>query len=125
MRNELFTKTFNAEASIAPYRITAFGAADIGAVQATGNSDAVLGVANMLGADAAGDRTDIVMEGIAEVELGGTVTRGDWLTSDADGKAVVSAPAAGNNQQVIGRAMVSGVAGDIGSVYISIGQNQG
>ncbi len=45
------------------------------------------------------------------------MTRGDDLTADAQGRAVVAA--AGN--RVIGKAMATGVLGDIGSVLIDRG----
>lgn len=125
MRNQLFTKTFEADGAIAPYRLVKFGAADGTVAAAAAAADKVIGTTDLLGADAAGDRVDVVLAGIAEIEYGGTITRGDWLVSDATGKAIASAPSAGANHQVIGRAMVSGISGDIGSAFLTIGQNQG
>lgn len=125
MRNETLVKTFIAAAPVAPFRLVKLGAADGQATQAAAVTDAIFGVSNLLGADATGDRFDVVMAGIAEIEYGDTVTRGDWLTTDADGKAVAAAPATGANNSVIGRAMTSGVAGDIGSVFIAPGSLQG
>jgi hypothetical protein len=74
---------------------------------------------------AAGERLDIVHSGIAEVEYGGPVTRGQPLTSDANGKAVVAAPAAGANARIIGTAMINGADGTIGSVMVCPGYMQG
>lgn len=125
MRNEMLTKTFSASAAIAPYRAVKLGASDGVATQAAAVSDAIIGVSNILGADAAGDAVDVVLAGIAEIEFGGTVTRGAFVTADADGKAVAAAPAAGTNNSIIGRAAVSGVDGDIGSVIIALGSLQG
>lgn len=48
--------------------------------------------------------------GTSKVILGGTVTRGDNLTSDANGKAITTTTAA---DEVLGRALDSGVTGDI------------
>ncbi|EHN77499.1 hypothetical protein SMCF_2974, partial [Streptomyces coelicoflavus ZG0656] len=53
------------------------------------------------------------------VEYGGPVTRGARLTSDAEGRAVAAAPAAGQTVEIIGRAMVSGVLGDFGKANLS------
>jgi len=86
MRNELFVKSFAPGAAIAAYRIVKSGAANGAVIQATAGTG--IGVANGLGAAATDDTVDVVLAGIAEVEYGGNVTRGDRLTADADGKAV-------------------------------------
>lgn len=125
MPKTMLVENFNAGAVIAPYRFVKPGAADGAVIQTAAVGDAIMGVSDSLGAAAAGDRVDIHTVGVAEVELGGTVTRGGWLTSDADGKAVAAAPAAGVNNSVGGRARVSGVAGDIIDVQLAPGQIQG
>lgn len=117
MRNHGLVKTFFAGAVIAAYRIVKFGADDDHVIAAAAAADKSLGVVDLLGAKAAEVSCDIVLTGIAEVEYGGPVTRGDDLTADAQGRAVVAA--AGN--RVIGKAMATGVAGDIGSVLIDRG----
>jgi hypothetical protein len=76
-------------------------------------------------APASGERTDIVHTGIADVEFGGTVTRGGPVTSDANGRAVAAAPAAGSNVRIIGFAVNSQVSGDIGPVLLEPGLMQG
>jgi len=124
MANPGFIKTFTAGAAVAAYRIVKHGSSDTAVVQAAASTDSLLGVSTSL-AGALGERVDVVLSDSAEVEYGGTVTRGDWLTSDANGKAVTAAPAAGVNASVIGRAMVSGVLGDIGSVLLMGGRIQG
>ena len=123
MRNEGLTKTYLADAAIVKHRIVKHGASDTTAAQATTTTEALLGVSDSLGADAAGDQVDIIMGGIANVEYGGNVSAGDPLTSDADGKAVASAPALTVTDQIIGFAMVDGVDGDIGSVHLVRGTN--
>jgi hypothetical protein len=65
------------------------------------------------------------MVGIAPVEYGGNVTRGDPLTSDGDGKAITATAAGGSNVRLIGIAGSSGVLGDIGSAIISQSLMQG
>lgn len=125
MRNDGLTKNYTADAAIGPYRIAKFGAADGNVAQSAAATDLHIGVTSRVTAEAAGDRVDIVRSGIAEVEYGGGVTRGQKLTADADGKAIAAAPAAGANAQIIGVAEVSGVAGDIGSVFIAPSVMQG
>lgn len=125
MRNELLNKTHTADGAIAAYRIVKHGDADGDVAQAAASTDKLIGIAGRVPAAAAGDRIDIVRAGIAEVEFGGTVTRGDPLTSDSVGRAVAAAPGTGVNAYIIGIAEVSGVVGDIGSAHISPGRIQG
>jgi hypothetical protein len=124
MRNNDFIKGFKAGAVILPRRIVKFGANDVTAIQAAAAADASIGVSD-LGAAAIGDHVSVVMGQVAIVEYGGNVTRGAQLTSDADGKAVTAAPSAGANVRIIGTAMVSGVSGDLGSVFIAPSMLQG
>ena len=74
---------------------------------------------------AAGDTVRVMLSGITRVMLGGTVARGDWITTDAAAKGVKAAPGAGVNAAVIGKAMASGVDGDIISVLLAPGRIQG
>lgn len=117
MRNEGLAKTLIAGAAVAARRIVKFGSGDTAVVQSSAAADLHIGVSD-LGADS-GDYCDVIIDGIALVEYGGNVTRGQLLTADADGKAVAAAPAATASARVIGVAMVSGVSGDIGSVRIA------
>ncbi len=117
MRNELFIKACYAGAAILPFRIVKHGAADAFAIQSTAAADASFGVSDSLGAAAANDPVDIIRGGIAEVVYGGTVTRGDPLTSDSQGRAIKAA----TGNRIVGFAEVSGVVGDRGSVFIAPG----
>jgi hypothetical protein len=117
MANPGLIKSFTSEAAIAAYRIVKFGTSDGAVLQAAAVGDSLIGVTGQVAGDA-GKRVDVILSDTAEVEYGGNVTRGDWLTSDASGRAVSAAPAAGVNNNVIGRAMVSGVLGDIGAVML-------
>lgn len=123
MRNQGLTKTLIAGAAIAAYRVVKFDSTDTTVIQAAAALDLSIGVSD-LGGDAA-EPTDVIIEGIAVVEYGGTVTRGQRLTSDSVGRAISAAPATGANAQIIGIAMVSGVSGDLGSVRISPSTMQG
>lgn len=124
MANPILIKNYVAGAAVAARRIVKFDAADGKVIQAAAATDAVVGVAEQVAA-ASGERVDVIHSGIAEVEFGGTVTRGALVTADADGKAVAAAPAAGANNRVVGIALVSAASGDIAPVLIVPGQIQG
>lgn len=115
MRNELFIKACYAGAAVLPYRIVKHGSADGFAIQAAAGTDASFGVSDGLGQTTANEPLDVIRGGIAEVVYGGTVTRGDPLTSDSAGRAVKAA----TGNRVIGYAEVSGVINDRGSVFIA------
>lgn len=125
MRNEGLKKAYSAEAAIGAYRIVKFGAADGGVLVSAAAADKHIGVNDRLAAAVATDRVEVTRSGIAEVEYGGNVAAGDLLTSDASGRAVVAAPAAGANVRIVGVAEVAGVLGDIGSMQIQLGSFQG
>lgn len=76
--------------------------------QAAAATDRLAGVTE-LGAEAAGGMVDVAREGMSKVTLGGIVSAGDFLTSDAGGKAVAAAA----GQWVIGQAEEPGVANDV------------
>lgn len=124
MSNILLADNFKAEAAIAAFTIVKFGSADSLVVAAAAATDKIFGVTTDVPA-AVGERCDVISVGVADVLYGGVVARGDLLTSDAQGRAVTAAPAAGVNNRIIGIAEVSGVAGDIGSVSIARGSTQG
>ncbi len=124
MANPEFIKSFTAEAAVQPYTIVKFGTADGNVAPAAAATDALLGVAGPVGGDLNGI-VDIILDGIAEVKAGGAITRGDQLTSDANGAAVTASPAAGVNNRIIGVAMVSAAAGDIFPVLVEQSVIQG
>lgn len=64
---------------------------------------------------ALGIATTVAIEGVSKVKLGGTVAAGDRLTSDANGLAIVAT----TGKQVVGIALVAGVSGDVGTMFIS------
>ncbi len=106
------------------YLIAKFGADDDTLSQATASTEELVGVFQHT-TSAAGEEVRVMLEGITRVVLGGTVTRGNYITSDANGKAVAAAPGAGVNAYVLGQAMASGVAGDIIPVLLKQGRIQG
>lgn len=124
MSNNGLTKSFVAEGAIAPYRFAKVGAADYGVLQGAAATDKIIGITTEVDAST-GERTDVVLEGIADLKLGGTVARGDLLTSDATGQGVAAAPATGANARIGAMAIISGVIGDIIPVKVIQGSFQG
>lgn len=117
---------FEAGATVNNFRLVKFGAGDRIVVQADAATDSIIGIADTAATSCAlGEKLDVVLEGVFPVTYGGTVTRGQLLTANSSGQAIAAAPAAGSNVSVIGRAMVSGVSGDLGSVLINPGSLQG
>lgn len=124
MSNNGLTKNYVAEGAISAYRIVKVGAADYGVLAAAAVSDKLIGITTEIDA-ASGERVDVIHEGIADLKIGGTVARGDFITTDASAQGVTAAPAAGTNNQIIGKALISGVSGDIIPVLISPSMLQG
>jgi hypothetical protein len=130
----ILTKTFQTGAAVRGARIVKAGAADNLVVEAAGSgaTEFILGVADYVkdGAGgvvstASGGDIDVILSGIAFVQLGGTVARGAPVSADANGLAVAAAPAAGVNARILGFALVSGVSGDVVPVLINQGLMQG
>lgn len=124
IRNDILVKNYEAGGTIAAYTIVKWDAADLKVVAAAAVGDLSIGVSGRLGA-VVGERIDIIRSGLALVTFGGTVTRGQKLTTDASGRAVTAAPAAGVNNQIIGIAEVSGAVGDVGSILLAQSVMQG
>lgn len=122
--NPTLIKNYTAGGAIAAYRIVMPGAADGVVVQATAATDSLMGVCGMNG-PLSGERVDVRKAGITLVEFGGAVARGAPVTSDANGKAVAAAPAAGANARIIGFAEVSAVSGDLAPILLAQGLMQG
>lgn len=124
MTNDILIKNFIADGAIGARLIVKPGSADGKVSQASAATDKLIGVTTILGA-ADTQRIDVVTVGIVDVIAGGTITRGDLLTSDANGKAVTAAPAAGSNARIIGVALESAVSGDFVSCLLSQSSMQG
>lgn len=126
MSNPQVIRNFTAgSGGVRQYRIGKLGATDGEAVEATAVGDTLIGVSVQPGTAAQGQRVDLAIDGVAEVEFGGTVTRGAYLTTDSQGRAVAAAPAAGVNNGIVGIALVSAVVGDIGPAMVRQGRIQG
>lgn len=109
-------KGYTAGAAITARKIVKAGAADNAVITAAAATDLILGVAAPDVDVASGDTCDVHLQGIVEVKAGGTIARGDMVTSDANGDAVTTTTA-GN--RVLGIAEVSAVANDIFTVFLS------
>lgn len=108
--------------TIAAFTIIKKGADDNTVVAAAAASDKLLGVTAgpVQNSSVTGDRTDIVVAGIGEVIAGAAFVVGDKLTSDASGRAIVSAAAAGTNNPIVGVALKdAAAAGDIVQLLVS------
>ncbi len=117
-------KNYTAEGAILKYHIVKFGSGDTDVVAADDATDLLIGITTELNV-VTGEPVDVVHDGVHQVKLGGTVTRGNRLTVNANGEAVAAVPANDTNMSVIGTALASGVDGDVIPVLISLGQIQG
>ncbi len=129
-KNALLTKNYQAGGTIEQCTIVKFGSSDEVVVKGAAATDLLIGIVDIAQTEdgnsvVSGDRVDVIEAGIAELKLGGTVTRGQLLTSNASAYGVAAAPASGVNNYVIGRAEASGVSGDIIPVMIGVQQIQG
>lgn len=117
MGTPLLTRNYLATSAVTKRRLVKIGAADGAIVPATGATAGILGVVADVGA-AANERTDVHLSGVVDVELGGTVTRGDTLTSDSVGRAISATMGSGTAVYTVGVALESGVSGDIISMLL-------
>jgi len=123
--DEVLVKNRVADGTIYQNRFVKEGTTGDGyALQAAASSDLIIGVSalptNTTTPNYAlvGVRLDIQHVGIADLLIGGAVTRGQLLTSDADGKGVAVSAA---GQRVGAMALQSGVTGDIIKVLVQPG----
>jgi len=103
---------FRADGTIEGYSIVKLSA-DGGVVQAAAATDKFVGVAEKPGG-AEGQHVSVHRLGITEVRLGGSVSAGSEITSDAKGFGIALTGAG----ESIGRAECGGVAGDIIPVFL-------
>lgn len=117
-----FIRAFEASDEITGRRIVAFSdvaASSKIALAATATAPAI-GVSEAMGADAGG-MCDVVMAGLASVELGAPVTAGQPLMADAEGRAIPATAQAATTRRVIGFATEPGVLGDIIDAWLAPG----
>jgi hypothetical protein len=128
LRNQGLPKTFNTGAAVNPSRFVKFDSDDRTVIQSAAAADLTIGVSdfNPNGtATATGERVDVFFSDIATVTYGGTVTRGQLVMPDSTGRAITATASAGANVRTCGVALVSGVVGDLGAVFLTPGSFQG
>lgn len=124
MSNVLLYKSYTAGGAIPAYRIVKLSAEST-VVLATAATDGLMGV-NGAVAPASGERCDVAKVGVSYIEAGAAIALDAPVTSDASGRAVTAAPAAGANVRVIGFAdEAATAAGDLIKVTLSLGVMQG
>ncbi|MFA5751112.1 MAG: hypothetical protein WC898_02370 [Candidatus Paceibacterota bacterium] len=117
--NPILTKTYISGAAVTGRRFVVQDSADNTVIQASANTSKIFGVSAPLG----GEITlpvDVLQIGLAEITLGGVVTRGDLVTSDSVGRGVELSTAmlASASGRSGGMALQSGVSGDIIDILV-------
>lgn len=113
----LLTKSFRVALAVLGNRIVA-AVADGVVATAAANTDPSIGISDAVGAEADG-MVDLTQVGWAELKLGGAVSAGDLLTSDADGRGVKAVPVAGTEVRVAAIAMADGELDEIIPVLVA------
>lgn len=109
------TRTFKAAVDLSTklFYIVKLTAANTVNLAAAATDAAIMGVINRKPAAAVGANIEVLLRtgaGTGKVILGGTVSRGDRLTTNASGQAITTTTAA---NEVIGMAIEAGVSGDV------------
>jgi len=117
-------KTFTAEGTINPYRIVKVGAAEGGVLEATAETEALLGVIGNVTV-LIGESVEVIMMGVAKVHIDGTPAIGSFITAATGGKGAAAAPAAGVNNNVIGRILKTAADEEVCDVFLCPGTLQG
>lgn len=120
-------KNLTSDGVIAPRRILAWSATEGRVQQAAGGAaEKYAGVSGIIGASAAGQRVDVFIDDIVEIEAGGVFAQGDYLTADAQGRGVVCAPGAGVLLPFALKALApSGATGQIVQAIVAFGSLKG
>lgn len=107
-------KSYEASAAILGSRIVAFSdvAASSKVAQAAAATAPAIGVSGPLGA-AQGEMADVILGGLAQLKLGGTVTAGAPIMSDANGAGIAATATAATTRRVIAFALEPGVNNDV------------
>jgi len=126
-------KNYTAAATVTVRRCVKFDATtpNPNVQPAAAATDAIVGISTMVGDSggatvAAGNRVDVVLNGVTEAEAGASFAAGVLLSSDASGRVITAAASAGSNVRVVGVALQpAGAAGDIVQVSVQPASFQG
>ena len=114
-QTDIMSKSAKCTAAVTTaYTIAKFGADDNTFNVAAAATDILLGIFQST-TTAAGEEVRIMVLGISRCKLGGTVTRGNAITSNASAQGIAAAA----NQSIVGYALASGVSGDIIPVLLA------
>ena len=116
--NQGLIKTYLADAPIEGSRIVKAGSADGHVAMASNLNDPILGISDLLG-NRPDMRVDVVHSQITDLKLGGNVSYGARLTTDANGQGI-QIVASNAGASVVGKALQSGINGDIIPVLITL-----
>ena len=107
-------KSYEASAIVRPNRIVVFSdvSASSKVAEAAAATTPAIGVSGPLGA-ALGEMCDAILGGLAQLKLGGTVTAGAPIMSDASGAGIAAVAQAATTRRVVGFALEPGVSGDV------------
>lgn len=120
----LLMKEVLCAAAVAAYTIATFGADDNTFETATSPAQPFIGIFQYA-TTRPGLRVRIALDGISQINISGSVTRGDWLTTDGNGNGITADPSPGENMNVIGKAVNSGTAPQVVGVLVHPTQIQG
>jgi Uncharacterized conserved protein (DUF2190) len=110
---------YKPESDIPKHRLVKFGVSDTSVTIATDNAATFIGVTTDIDAALGEPQCDVVRSQLAKVVYGAAVTKGDFLGSDAQGRAIPVTTASTN---YAGIAEISGVVDDIGSFLVCPGK---
>lgn len=109
--------TFKATSVFQAFRVVKFGADDQHVDKSSAAGDKNIGISQNAPA-AIDDPVEVAINGGgAKAQCGGNITRGDLLTSDANGKLVATTT---GDDNIVAQAMASGVLDDIIGVEVCI-----
>jgi hypothetical protein len=84
-----------------------------------GTTDKAIGI--LQGAPASGERADVCVFGVSKAHLGGTVTAGDLVASDGNGKVISITAGTDTTVYALGRCLVGGNADELGTIFVCPG----
>lgn len=115
MQNDILVKSFHASGAIPGNRIVTLGTNDNTVKGATGSSETLIGVTHNTDAQD-GKMADVVLAGAPMVKAGAAITKGTYVTSDANSKAIAVAD---GTDRTIGMTLEGASEGDLVPILLS------